>query len=185
MKVLRFLDEKLEEYLMVALIMFMTALIFVQVVMRYVFGNSLGWSEELARYVFLWSIWLGASYGAKVRGHIRLTIITGKLKGKAKIALEAVVYVIWLAFIVFLVIKGFDLVGQIMSAHQTSTALHLPMWIAYASVPVGCTLMTIRMIQTGIQDFKAIKAGTFGQQPTQEEKEMQETLEEYGKGDEE
>jgi len=39
----------------------MTILVFIQVVMRYVFSNSLSWSEEMARFIFLWLSWIGAA----------------------------------------------------------------------------------------------------------------------------
>lgn len=57
-KVIGFYNS-LEAHLLVISLAFTTLLIFVQVVMRYVFNNSLSWSEELARYVFIWQIWLG------------------------------------------------------------------------------------------------------------------------------
>ena len=43
---------------------------------------------------------------------------------------------------------------------QTSTAMHIPMWIAYASVPVGCTLMAFRLLQNAyfaIRNYKKEK----------------------------
>ena len=43
-----------------------------QVIMRYVFHSSLGWSEELARYMFVWLVFIGISYGAKVMRHIKI-----------------------------------------------------------------------------------------------------------------
>ena len=39
-----------EEYFCVWTLAIMTIVVFVQVVMRYVFANSLSWSEELARF---------------------------------------------------------------------------------------------------------------------------------------
>ena len=159
MKLLKLLDEKLEEYIMVVMVVVMTTLIMVQVIMRYVFNNSLAWTEEMARYLFLWSIWLGASYGVKTKGHVRLTVLTSRLSETAQNIIGVIVYFIWLLFVIFLVVKGYELVGKLIVSGQTSTALHLPMWIAYASVPVGCTLMTIRMIQLGIETVKNRKAG--------------------------
>lgn len=154
MKILRLLNDKLEEYLMVVLVIFMTGLIFLQVIMRYVFQHSLGWSEELARYVFLWSIWIGASYGAKTKTHVRLTILVSKFKPKVQQVINIVAYLIWVAFVIFLVVRGFQLVGIMYSSGQISTALHLPMWIAYASVPVGCSLMLFRLIQNGVYQIR-------------------------------
>ena len=54
-----------EEYFVVWTMAIMTILVFIQVVMRYVFSNSLSWSEELARFIFLWVSWIGASYAVK------------------------------------------------------------------------------------------------------------------------
>ena len=56
--------------------------------MRYFFGNAIKWSEELARYIFLWQIWLGASYGVKKSKHIRIDIIFNKLSKNAAYNLE-------------------------------------------------------------------------------------------------
>ena len=54
-KVIHFLDESLEESLLIALLIGMTMIMGIQVVSRYVFGMSLSWSDELTRYMFIWS----------------------------------------------------------------------------------------------------------------------------------
>ena len=60
-KVLVTIWNKIEEYFLVYSLILMVALVFIQVIMRYIFNNSLSWSEELVRYIFIWQIWLGAS----------------------------------------------------------------------------------------------------------------------------
>ena len=160
MKVLKFLDAKLEEYLMTVLTIVMTALIFLQVVMRYIFKDSPAWTEELSRYLFLWAIWIGASYGVKTQSHVRLTVLTSRLSKKVQDVINVVVWFLWLAFTIFLVTKGFELVSIFLASGQTSTAMHIPMWIAYASVPVGCTLMVFRLLQNAyfaIRNYKKEK----------------------------
>ena len=79
MKVLRFLDDHLEEYLLIGSFFITVTVIFIQVVARYVFNNSLTWSEEFARYIFVWQIWLGASYAAKINKHINITVAREKM----------------------------------------------------------------------------------------------------------
>ena len=53
---LKWLDENLEEFLMVALLIAMTVIMGIQVFARYALGASLSWSEELTRYLFIWSV---------------------------------------------------------------------------------------------------------------------------------
>jgi TRAP-type C4-dicarboxylate transport system permease small subunit len=147
MKFLKILDDRFEEYLLVASLVFSTILIFVQVVARYVFSSSISWSEELARYLFLWQTWLGTALAVKYNKHIRVDILMNYLSEKNKKILNDFVRVIWIGFICILAYKSFQLTAMQFSRNQLSPALQIPMWIPYASVPVGCTLMIIRLIQ--------------------------------------
>ena len=54
--------NNLEEYLLIISLVCNVLLVFLQVIMRTVFKNSLTWSEELSRYIFIWQIWLGRFY---------------------------------------------------------------------------------------------------------------------------
>ena len=83
----KFIDN-FEEYFCVWSLAIMTVLVFIQVIMRYVFQNSLSWSEELARYIFLWLSWIGASYAVKERSHFRVEMFADLFKGKARKVFE-------------------------------------------------------------------------------------------------
>lgn len=135
-----------EEYFCMGMLAFMTVLIFLQVIMRYVFHNSLSWSEELGRYCFIWLSWIGASYCVKIDAHLRVTALIGLAKGKMLCIVNLLMYVCWGAFAGFLAYYGVELVQMIGGHGQTSPALQLPMWIPVSSVPVGSALMTIRIL---------------------------------------
>ena len=115
--------------------------------MRYVFKSSLTWSEELARYIFLWQIWVGAAYAAKESQHLRIEVFKKHLSDRGKDILDIIVIMIWAAFSIFLATKSGQLTGILFSRGQLSPAMRIPMGYAYASVPVGCGLMAFRLLQ--------------------------------------
>ncbi len=61
-----------EEFIIIPLIFAMSFIIFIQVITRYVFHNSLTWSEELARYLFVWLVYFSVSFTARRQKHIRI-----------------------------------------------------------------------------------------------------------------
>ena len=62
---LKWLDENLEEFLMGVFLIGMVLIMGIQVLARYVFGASLSWSEEITRYLFIWSGFISVSYCTK------------------------------------------------------------------------------------------------------------------------
>ncbi|MDR1573659.1 MAG: TRAP transporter small permease [Clostridiales Family XIII bacterium] len=159
MKVKKFIDN-FEEYILLPSLVFTLALIFLQVVMRYVFHNSLSWSEELARYFFIWQLWIGVSYAAKKQCHIRIKLIENALNEMQKKILETVVIVIWFGFGCFVIVQGYAIAMQIGAYGQTSSALGLPMVYAYMAVPVGATMMNARLIQNLVLLYRPSRAET-------------------------
>ena len=61
-KVFVWLNDSLEEFLMVSSLILMTLIMGIQVFSRYVLGASLSWSEELTRYIFVWAGFLSVSF---------------------------------------------------------------------------------------------------------------------------
>ncbi len=143
----RKLWDNFEEYILIVSFIFLVPLLFMQIVMRYVFHDSLSWSEELARFIFLWQIWLGASYAVKKTRHIRIDIIKGKLSVRQNFILEISITFLCISFCLFLAINGSEMVNQIFRLGQISPALLLPMGYPYLSIPVGASLMTIRYLE--------------------------------------
>ena len=138
--------DNAEEYLLVGSLAFNVVLVFFQVVMRYVFQNSLSWSEELARYIFLWQTWLGASYAVKEHRHLRVEMLADRFKGRARLVFELFVLVVWFGFSGFLAYQGYQMTSFLVQSGQTSAAMQIPISWAYASVPVGCGLMALRLV---------------------------------------
>ena len=138
--------NQIEEKFLILNLLFSTLLVFVNVVLRYCFHASLHWVDELARYLFLWLIWVGADFALREGRHLRIGMIADHVKGKARIALEILVLVVWFGFCVFLGWQGIKLVSVVVAQDQLSTSLQMNMGWAYACVPCGAIFMAIRLI---------------------------------------
>lgn len=157
MKVLRWLDENIERYIMLVLLVVMSVVIVLQVFMRYVMENSLTWSEELARFCFVWLIYIGISYGVKRAKHIRVEALLAVLKRKGKYIINMVAYVLFLFFAVYAVYYGFSIYSAIKSTGQEAPSLGISMSIMYLGMPIGMTLTSIRIIQRMYAETKAFR----------------------------
>lgn len=69
---LKKLEKNFEEIILMTLLVLMSIVLGLQIVARYVFNNSLSWSEELVRYLFIWSTFLGIPYSIKKGISIRV-----------------------------------------------------------------------------------------------------------------
>lgn len=134
------------ERFLVLSFLFSLILVFVQVVMRYIFNYSLSWSEELARYIFVWQSWLGFCLALRHGKHIRVDVVSHWLSPKLKIVFELIAWLLSLIMVLFLVTNGFKLLHLLASRGQVSPALRVPMGYAYAAVPVSCLLGSVLIV---------------------------------------
>ena len=141
------IDDYLEETILLILLVLMTAIMGVQIVSRYVFQNSLTWSEELVRYMFVWSAFLGVPFCIK-HG---LSIKVDQFRNLFPVPLQRILMYIdkIIIFLLFLVlfIYSFKVVRATYLSGQTSPAMQLPMWTVQISVTVSSFLSMIRSIQ--------------------------------------
>ncbi len=139
----KFLND-LEEKFLILLLLISTLLVFLNVVLRSL-NASLHWIDEAARYMYLWMIWLGADFALREKRHLRIGMIADRIKGKARIALELLVLVLWFGFSVFLGYQGVKLVSIVIQQGQVSAAMQINMAWGYACVPCGAIFMAIRL----------------------------------------
>ncbi|QQK76521.1 TRAP transporter small permease [Salicibibacter cibarius] len=154
MKLLRWLDEHFEEYLLIILSCFTVIVIFSQVVMRYVLGASLPWSEEIARYAFIWMIYIGVSYGVKKHRHLGVDAFSMLFEKQGKVIIGVTANVCFLIFAVVITYYGLDIVVRIT---RESAALQIPMEWVYAAPVTGMVLTIIRLIQNLIEQLKTLR----------------------------
>ncbi len=139
-----YLYNHLEEIILVTLFVLMVAVIFIQIIMRYVFNNSLSWSEELGRFVFEWLTWIGLSLGARVGQHIRISLLVDRLPSNAAQTANIISEIIVIIICGLTIYYGVELSKMFAGSRFTTIKISLA-W-GYASVVTGCGLMIVRSL---------------------------------------
>lgn len=157
MKVLRFLNEKLEEIFLVILMSAATMIVAAQVFTRYLLKIPMPWSEETARYLFIWMVWVGASFATKERRHISIDVVVSRLPKAGRRGCLVVSTAVWIAFLTCMAYLSFKLTYSVFGGSQVAIGSGVPMWIPYAAIPTGMTLMLFRLLQNCFHDWKQMK----------------------------
>lgn len=129
---------RLESVLLAAMVAAITAVTFAQVVTRYVTADPIIWSEELARYLFVWITLIGAAAGVRVHAHFGLDLVRRHAPPLLRTALGALTMLIVASFLALLLYTGILETRQ--AALQMSPALQVRMHWAYLALPVGAGL---------------------------------------------
>ncbi|WP_375334800.1 TRAP transporter small permease [Arenibacter sp. ARW7G5Y1] len=130
----------------------MLLLIFGAVVSRYIFNTSFYWSDEIARYCFVWLIFLSAALAVKEKQHIRVTYFIDLLPDNVRKNIILLGQLLFLFFLIFLVISGFIWVLELKNSN--SPALGLPLNIVlYSALPVGSLLSIPYVIKQIINTY--------------------------------
>ena len=153
-KFVHFLDN-IESYICRTLLALFVLLLFAQILSREVFGHSFSWSEELSTYMFVWFVFFGASYAAKMSAHNRVTFQLKFLSPQGVKIVEAIADLFWLAFNVYFIYLSYDFVFNKMNLFWKSQTLGVPMKYIYVILPLAFTLMTFRILQ--VNYLKLIK----------------------------
>lgn len=149
-KILKTLNDHFEEYLLVVLMVVEILIVFAQVLTRFVLKIPLAWSEEIARYIFIWLVWVGAAYATKENKNIKIDILSSKFTGTTKVVAEAFTGILFIALMIFMLYTTSKVTMTVYTSKSIATGSHMPMWIAWFSLPLSMFLMIFRFIQNGV-----------------------------------
>ncbi len=157
-----FIDIKLEEWILIITTIIIVLLVFLQVIVRFTFNISVGWSAELSRYLLIWITWISMSYTIRKNDHIRIMLIVERLPEKLQKIIEVIVIVAWASFAFVMAYVGTEVVQTIKLMGQKTSTLGISMWIVYLIIPIGGVLMLIRLVQQLYFVFKPEKNAVNG-----------------------
>ena len=151
---LKFLDKHFEEVVAGIGLIIMSTMVFAQVVMRYAFKAPMSWSDEIAVYCMLWSVYLSASWAVRERAHIRVLNLIMMFPKPLSLWLVYVSDAIWLIVSAFISWQGVLLHLSLWERPYHSPVLAIDQKWPYLVVCVGFALMTLRLIQVYYRWFK-------------------------------
>lgn len=136
--------DTLEENISSWLLGIMTVVITLQVIFRYFVSYSLAWPEELGRYLFIASVYIGASYVEQKDKHLAITILRTNGGAWCKKWIPIIVHIITIIFSILMTVWGVQMVMFMYATNQLAPAIEVPMYIVYASIPLGMAGMAVR-----------------------------------------
>lgn len=135
------------------LLMAMTAIVLLQVFFRYVMNDSLGWTEEVAKMMMVWSAFLVAPWAYRMGSNVAIDMFTAALPGRTRLVLETglTLLVLWAVAMFFAESLAFWQRGLAITAATVPVRMA---WV-YTVVPfgfaalflVGCELL-LRTVMT-------------------------------------
>ncbi len=124
-------------------------LLFAQVIFRYVLNNSLSWTEEIVRFLLIWSSFLSASLGVWYKGHLGIKYFINKFPKNTKNVALILVHVSTIVFLVVAFIASIKVIQISSGISLISVPL---MWsYAFISFPIGIGLSILYYVDLIIQ----------------------------------
>ena len=155
-KILHYLDEYLEEFLMVIFLIAMTFIMGIQVFSRYILGMSLSWSEEITRYLFIWSAFLSVSLCTRKCISIKIDQFIQLFPKRGKSLWKVLNLTVEFVFFVYLIPYSFIYLKNTIESGQVSPACGIPMYYVQAA-PFVCFIITaFRIAQRWFGEWKIV-----------------------------
>lgn len=151
MKALRLLWRYGAETVVATLMAVMVGTVLLQVFFRFVLDSPLAWSEELARYAFVWVTFLGGAVAYRHGAHIAIEAIVVLLPRKTQVALAWLVDGLVIGALVLLLVHGL-LIVEVTSGVE-ATMLEIPMSWVYGSIPVSAAVMLAYQVERTLRRF--------------------------------
>ena len=129
-----------------------------QVFTRYVLNNSLSWTEELARYCYIWSNILAAALCTKHKVHASVTVVRDLLSTHWRIIFDIIIDLVILACAYIMLRYGLQV--ALTFPNKLSPALGIPMLFYYFSVPLSGALIIVYLLVDLLKQFTQLFTGT-------------------------
>lgn len=141
------LNRYAEEVVGAVILAIMSAVTFINVVVRYGTNFSFAWSEEVTINLFVWAVLLGTAAVFREGGHLGMNLLYNSLRPRGKLCCDVLSFGLCLVFFLTLAYFGMLEVLDEADIEATSESLGVPVWLYTAATPLLSVLCIFRAAQ--------------------------------------
>jgi len=141
-----------EDWISLAFFWLLAACVFYQFFTRYVMNDSAAWTEEIARYLLICTVFFGVAAAVRRTRHIHVDFLYRLIPASAGRALSTIVDIGRIAF--FATAVGLTIQMMTRMGNLKMTIVELPMNLVYGVCAVGFAAATFRSVQVAIENWR-------------------------------
>jgi TRAP-type C4-dicarboxylate transport system permease small subunit len=142
------------KHLSLTLVACMTVVVLVQVFFRYVVGDALTWTEEVARMMMIWMTFLVAPIAYRSGQNVAIEMLAQMIHGRLRGVLELVLNVLVLGFVVVFFSESLGLVER---GHRLkASTVEMQMFWVYLILPISMVLMLLVGVEKLLKDIRVL-----------------------------
>ena len=132
--------------------------VFAQVILRYAFNSPLTWSEELARYLFIWCAFLGWIVASRRKSHLAMTFVIERLSTRTQTGIAVATQLATLYFAWILGTRGGRLVGNNWDVENVAVPFNLG--VVYLIEPIAAVAIAAYAVAALVEALTALRANS-------------------------
>ena len=152
--ILRWLDDWAEEFCVSVMLALLVLLLGMEVFSRFLLGKSFSWMEELCRYLFVWSSYIGVAIAVKHKEQLRILMFMDVLKKRFPQLVRILYVVSELTFCALAFYYSLGMLENMIRFKQVSAALEINVMYAYLIIPISMALTIFRTLQGLCRDIR-------------------------------
>ncbi len=141
-----------EDWLSLAFFWLLGLCVFYQFFTRYVMNDSAAWTEEIARYLLICTVFVGIAAAVRRTRHIHVDFLYRLIPAAAGRALSTVVDIGRIVF--FATAVGLTIQMMLRMSTLQMTIIDLPMNLIYGVCAFGFALAAFRSVQVAIENWR-------------------------------
>ncbi|OUN00186.1 MAG: hypothetical protein BAA02_05460 [Paenibacillaceae bacterium ZCTH02-B3] len=151
------IGAKIQSLTAVAMLVVIITVVSVNILLRYAFNNPISWTEELALFLFVWIVFLGASVASARKRHVLVDLLLNRLPLKVRHVLQALISIMIIVFLLYVIFGGLKVLEVTMG--QYSTALGIEKNWYYLPVVLSSVYMILVYLHDLLASVASIVTG--------------------------